>query len=60
MFRGIFPPVQVVQSPRHTNTMQNEIKYKHSELALDDVKADRLPTKKRREETAKVHFYFAN
>jgi len=34
MFRGKSPPAQVVQSPRRTNTIQNEIKSKHSELAL--------------------------
>jgi hypothetical protein len=51
MFRGIFPAVQVVQSPRHPNTIQNEIKCKHSGLALDGVRAYRLLSKKRREET---------
>jgi hypothetical protein len=50
MFRGKFPPVQFVQSPRHTNIIQKEIKFKQSELALDGVKAYRLPSKKRREE----------
>jgi hypothetical protein len=53
MFRRKFPPVQVVQGPRHQNTIQNEIKFKHNKLALECVKAYRLPSKKRREEASR-------
>ena len=55
MFRGRSPPAQVVHSPRHTNTIQNEIKFKHGELTLEGVKAYRLSSK-----SGKVHCYFAN